>query len=47
MGFVISNDLFVCVYFKNPDGVVVKQNSRVRAIDGVYSDTFQLTEIIK
>ncbi|KAK5865371.1 hypothetical protein PBY51_019649 [Eleginops maclovinus] len=36
----------VTIDIKNPDGVVVKQVSRVRAVDGVFADTFPLSEIV-
>lgn len=39
--------LSVTCVFQNPDGVVVKQISRTRAIDGIYADTFPLSEIVK
>ncbi|GLD73157.1 complement C3-like protein, partial [Lates japonicus] len=31
----------------NPDGVVVKQLLRTKAADGVFADTFPLSEIVK
>ncbi|XP_074487043.1 venom factor-like isoform X1 [Sebastes fasciatus] len=36
----------VTIDVQNPDGVVVKQVSRIRAADGVFSDTFPLSEIV-
>uniref|UniRef100_A0A8C9XMR8 Complement component c3b, tandem duplicate 2 n=1 Tax=Sander lucioperca TaxID=283035 RepID=A0A8C9XMR8_SANLU len=39
-------DTSVTIDIQNPDGVVVKQNSRVRAADGVFTDTFPLSDIV-
>uniref|UniRef100_A0A667WKL1 Complement component c3b, tandem duplicate 1 n=1 Tax=Myripristis murdjan TaxID=586833 RepID=A0A667WKL1_9TELE len=39
-------DSSITVEFQNPDGVVVKQTARTRAIDGVFPDTFVLSEIV-
>ncbi|XP_033986006.1 venom factor-like [Trematomus bernacchii] len=36
----------VTIDIQNPDGVVVKQVSRIRAFDGVFADTFPLSEIV-
>lgn len=41
----ISSNSF-CV-LQNPDSVVVKQIFRVRTADGVFADTFPLSEIVK
>ena len=47
---ILFVNLCVCVcvcVFQNPDGVVVKQVSRIQAFDGVFADTFPLSEIVK
>ncbi|KAF3852809.1 hypothetical protein F7725_006164 [Dissostichus mawsoni] len=36
----------VTIDIQNPDGVVVKQVSRIQAFDGVFGDTFPLSEIV-
>lgn len=36
----------LCV-FQNPEGVVVKQIDRTRANNGVFGDTFPLSEMVK
>ncbi|XP_033985885.1 cobra venom factor-like [Trematomus bernacchii] len=36
----------VTIDIQNPDGVVVKQVSRIQAFDGVFADTFPLSEIV-
>ncbi|XP_071384057.1 venom factor-like [Centroberyx affinis] len=36
----------ITVEFQNPEGVVVKLISRTRATDGVFADTFALSEIV-
>ncbi|KAM7394684.1 hypothetical protein PAMP_021470 [Pampus punctatissimus] len=40
-------DSSVTIDIQNPDGVVVKQSSRIRAIAGIFSDIFPLSEIVK
>lgn len=32
--------------FQNPDGVVIKQLTRSRAVDGIIAETFPLSEIV-
>ncbi|XP_028421447.1 complement C3 [Perca flavescens] len=39
-------DTSVTIDIQNPDGIVVKQISRVRAADGVYAETFPLSDIV-
>ncbi|XP_034756642.1 complement C3-like isoform X2 [Etheostoma cragini] len=39
-------DTSVTIDIQNPEGVVVKQNSRVRAADGVFADTFLLSDVV-
>ncbi|KAM7419790.1 hypothetical protein PAMA_016741 [Pampus argenteus] len=39
-------DNSVTIDIKNPDGVVVKQTSRIRTIAGIFSDIFPLSEIV-
>ncbi|XP_034092136.1 complement C3-like isoform X2 [Gymnodraco acuticeps] len=36
----------VTIDIQNPDGIVVKQVSRIQAFDGVFADTFPLSEIV-
>ncbi|XP_070684604.1 venom factor-like [Pempheris klunzingeri] len=44
--FFKAFDSSVSIDIQNPDGVVVKQIPRVRATDGVFGDTFPLSEIV-
>ncbi|XP_029015801.1 complement C3-like [Betta splendens] len=39
-------DNHLSIEIQNSDGVAVKQSSEVSAVDGVYSDTFQLTDFV-
>ncbi|KAM3623350.1 uncharacterized protein V6R79_010054 [Siganus canaliculatus] len=39
-------DSSITIDIENPDGVVVKQISRMRAIDGVFGDTFPLSDFV-
>uniref|UniRef100_A0A672YZ56 Complement component c3b, tandem duplicate 2 n=1 Tax=Sphaeramia orbicularis TaxID=375764 RepID=A0A672YZ56_9TELE len=39
-------DSTITVDIKNPDDVVVKQTSRMRAVNGIFSDTFPLSDIV-
>ncbi|KAF1394639.1 hypothetical protein PFLUV_G00003160 [Perca fluviatilis] len=39
-------DTTVTIDIQNPDGIVVKQIPRVRAADGVYAETFPLSDIV-
>ncbi|XP_033480279.2 complement C3-like [Epinephelus lanceolatus] len=36
----------VTIDMQNPDGVVVKQTTRVRAVNGIFADTFPLSELV-
>lgn len=38
--------IFVVV-FENPDEITVHATSEVRAADGIYSDTYALSDIVK
>ncbi|XP_041789834.1 complement C3-like [Chelmon rostratus] len=44
--FFKAFDTSVTIDIQNPDNVVVKQISRTRAVDGVFGDTFPLSEIV-
>ncbi|KAM6940226.1 complement C3-like [Xenentodon cancila] len=44
--FFKAFDSSLSIDIKNPDGVVVKQLTRIRATDGVVADSFQLSEIV-
>ncbi|XP_033985886.1 complement C3-like [Trematomus bernacchii] len=36
----------ITIDIQNPDGVVVKQESKIRAVDGVFADHFPLSEVV-
>ncbi|XP_076583711.1 venom factor-like [Chaetodon auriga] len=44
--FFKASDTSITIDIQNPDGVVVKQISRIRANGGVYGHTFPLSEIV-
>lgn len=44
---IIFAEMSPLYVFQNPDGVVVKQISRIRAPDGIYEETFPLSEMNK
>ncbi|XP_037546482.1 complement C3 [Nematolebias whitei] len=44
--FFKALDSSITIDIQNPDGVVVKQLSRTRAIHGVFTDTFPLSEVV-